>query len=161
GEVQPQVLTPLAKLALAFIVVLLAAGLFWYGLSADASQRLWRGIAGRPGGPVAFPVVLQPGLAALAAPPPRAVGAPPGRLPYQWSLLTERPERTGRLREGLSATARIILLGIGMDLIYQLTVLKSFYPGEAAIIAILLAFVPYLLLRGPFARLARWWGSRS
>ena len=26
---------------------------------------------------------------------------------------------------------------------------ETFHPGEAAIIAILLAFVPYLLLRGP------------
>jgi hypothetical protein len=35
-------------------------------------------------------------------------------------------------------------------------VLKTFYPGEAEIVAILLAFVPYLLLRGPVARVARW-----
>ena len=27
-----------------------------------------------------------------------------------------------------------------------------------AIVAVLLAFIPYLLLRGPFARLARIWG---
>jgi hypothetical protein len=33
-------------------------------------------------------------------------------------------------------------------------VLKTFYPGEAVIIAILLTFVPYLLLRGPIARVA-------
>jgi hypothetical protein len=39
-------------------------------------------------------------------------------------------------------------------------VLKTFYPGEMVIIAILLAFVPYLLLRGSFARVARWWMSR-
>jgi hypothetical protein len=36
-------------------------------------------------------------------------------------------------------------------------VLKTFYPGEAVIVAIMLAFVPYPLLRGPFARIARWW----
>jgi hypothetical protein len=42
-----------------------------------------------------------------------------------------------------------------MDAIYQATVLKTFYPGETVIIAILLAFVPYLLLRGPIARIAR------
>jgi hypothetical protein len=35
-------------------------------------------------------------------------------------------------------------------------VLKTFYPGEAAIVAIMLAFVPYLLLRGPVARIVRW-----
>jgi hypothetical protein len=35
-------------------------------------------------------------------------------------------------------------------------VLKTFYPGEAVIVAIALAFFPYLLLRGPIARVARW-----
>ena len=44
-----------------------------------------------------------------------------------------------------------------MDTVYQITVLKAFYPGEAAIVALLLAFVPYLLLRGPIARITRWW----
>ena len=44
-----------------------------------------------------------------------------------------------------------------MDLIYQLIEFNTFHPAEAAIIALLLAFVPYLLLRGPFARIARWW----
>ena len=43
-----------------------------------------------------------------------------------------------------------------MDVIYQLVVLKTFYPGEAVIVAIVLAFVPYLILRGPIARIARW-----
>jgi hypothetical protein len=34
-------------------------------------------------------------------------------------------------------------------------VLKTFYPAQAAVIAVLLAFVPYLLLRGPIERVAR------
>jgi hypothetical protein len=42
-----------------------------------------------------------------------------------------------------------------MDSAYQLIVLDRFYPGEAVIVAILLAFIPYVLLRGPIARLAR------
>jgi hypothetical protein len=60
------------------------------------------------------------------------------------------------LREGLNATARIILLGLVMDVIYQLIVLKTFYPNEALVIALLLAFVPYLIIRGLVFRVARW-----
>jgi hypothetical protein len=48
-----------------------------------------------------------------------------------------------------------------MDVIYQAVEFKTFYPGEAAIIAVLLAFVPYLLFRGLFARLARLWLGRA
>jgi hypothetical protein len=39
-------------------------------------------------------------------------------------------------------------------------VFETFHPGEAAIISILLAFVPYLLLRGPITRVAAWWIGR-
>ena len=42
----------------------------------------------------------------------------------------------------------------------SVTVFKTFYPGEMVIIALLLAFIPYLLLRGLFARIARHWVAR-
>ena len=44
-----------------------------------------------------------------------------------------------------------------MDVIYQFLVFKTFYPAQALLIALLLAFVPYLLIRGPATRIARWW----
>ena len=58
------------------------------------------------------------------------------------------------------STARILILGVVMDVIYQLVFLGEFYPGEAAVIAVLLAFVPYALLRGPIGRVARHWVAR-
>ncbi len=72
-------------------------------------------------------------------------------------MLTQPAKVQGRLNEGLIATARIILLGLAMDLVYQKIVFDTFHPVEAVLIAILLAFVPYLLLRGPVTRVARWW----
>jgi hypothetical protein len=48
-----------------------------------------------------------------------------------------------------------------MDVIYQLIVLKTFYPVEALIIAVVLAFVPYVFLRGISARIARRWWYRD
>ena len=72
-----------------------------------------------------------------------------------YEVLRDPQKRVGRLREGLNATARIILLGLVMDVIYQLIVLKTFYPNEALVIAVLLAFVPYLILRGLVLRVAR------
>ena len=75
--------------------------------------------------------------------------------------MTGSTARSDRLFDGIIATSRVILLGLVMDVAYQLIEFKSFYPGEAAIVAVLLAFVPYLLLRGPFERLARLWGVGS
>jgi hypothetical protein len=80
-----------------------------------------------------------------------------GRSPYFWTVLTDQHERKARLQEGLAATAKIIGLGFILDAIYQYLKLGTFYPGEAVIIVIVLAFVPYLLVRGPAARVARVW----
>ena len=145
----------LARLAVALVIALIALGLIWYGLSAEVQQRIWRDVLERPGGPMTFRFVLQPVMAAIAALHDGVRDARTGRSPYLWTMLTDAAKRGGRLREGVISTARIILLGLGMDAAYQLAVLGTFYPGEAVIVAILLAFVPYLLLRGPFARIVR------
>jgi hypothetical protein len=34
-------------------------------------------------------------------------------------------------------------------------VLRTFFPAEAVIVAMVLVYVPYLLIRGPVARVAR------
>jgi hypothetical protein len=70
-------------------------------------------------------------------------------------MLGNPRERARRLNEGVNATARIILLCLVMDMIYQVIVLKQFYPAEAVIVALLFAFVPYVIVRGPAARIAR------
>jgi hypothetical protein len=151
----------MARLAVILLLALAVLGFLWYGLSAEVHERIWRDIGERPGGPMTFRFILQPCMAALAALHDGIKDARLGRSPYLWTLLTNSAKRGGRLREGLIDTARIMLLGLGMDAIYQATVLKNFYPGETVIIAVLLAFVPYVLLRGPFARIARWWMGRK
>jgi len=76
------------------------------------------------------------------------------------TILLDAAERGPRVREGLAVTSRIFLLGLAMDTIYQFIVLKKFYPLEALIVAVTLAVVPYFLIRGPTARVARWWSMR-
>ena len=135
--------------------VLVALGLVWYGFSPEVHDRIWRDIAQRPGGPMSFRFILQPTMAAVAALHDGVRDARAHRTPYLRAIFGEPAERGGRLREGLFATARIVLLGIGMDAIYQWRVLGTFYPGEALVITFLLAVVPYLLLRGPVGLVAR------
>ena len=152
----------LARLAIILLIALAVLGFLLYGLSAEVHERIWRDIADRPGGPMTFRFILQPCMAALAALHDGIKDARLGRAPHLWALLTHSGERGVLLRESLISTARIILLGLAMDGIYQATVLKTFYPGEMVIIAISLAFMPYLLLRGVFTRIAHWWlGRRS
>jgi hypothetical protein len=145
---------------MAWTVVVLAAvlivlGFAWYGFSAEVHQRIWRDMAERPGGPMSFRFLLQPTMAFIAAVHDGIQDARVHRTPYLRAVLLEPAERGDRLREGLFATARLVLLGLGMDAIYQWRVLGTFYPGEALLIAFLLAVVPYLVLRGPVSLIAR------
>lgn len=126
----------------------------------DMSTRLWHDLLARPSGPFAFRFLLQPTMAAIAAIRAGIIDARTGRSPYFLALWTEPGERAARVREGMAATTRIFLLGLVIDAIYQFVEFKKFYPGEALIIAVVLAVVPYFLIRGPAARVARWWQSR-
>jgi hypothetical protein len=83
-----------------------------------------------------------------------------GRSPYFATVLGNPRERAGRLREGLNATARIIALGLVMDVIYQAVVFRTFYPDQALVVALVLAFVPYVIIREVTARILRGRPSR-
>jgi hypothetical protein len=127
---------------------------------SDVLARQWTDLLARPSGPFGFRFLLQPTMAAIAGIKDGLGDGRAGRTPYFWAILTGARERRELLREGLKATGRIILLGLIMDAVYQYVALKTFYPVEALIISLLLAFVPYVLIRGPVARLARRTGSR-
>jgi hypothetical protein len=149
----------LARLVVVLMVAGVAVGVALYGLSMPVFERIWQNILARPGGPMTFRFILQPVMATIAALRDGRADARSGRAPYLWTILTDPARRGGRLYEGLIATARVLLLGLVMDLIYQFTVFDTFHPAEAVIIAILLAFVPYLVVRGLVARIARRWAG--
>jgi hypothetical protein len=151
----------LARIAVMLIVVLVVADMFWYGISADELDRFWRNIVARPGGPMTFRFVLQPAMAGIAALHDGVTDARLGRSPYLYAIIRGIEGRGSRLWEGVVSTAKILILGIVMDIVYQLTFLGMFHPAESVLIAIVLAFVPYALLRGPIKRIACRWSGRS
>jgi hypothetical protein len=123
----------------------------------DILTRIWHDLISRPSGPMAFRFMLQPTMAIIAAALDGMKDARTGRSPFFWTLVNSPEERAGRLKEALKATSRIIALSLGMEAIYQYKVLHTFYIGEALIITFFLAILPYILLRGPFARIARYY----
>jgi hypothetical protein len=157
-----QRLSLLARLVLAALILLVITGIALHGITVEIILRIWHDIVDRPSGPMAFRFVLQPLMAAIAAVLRGRRDARSGRSPYFWTLISKPQERIGRLREGFNATARVILLGIVMDAIYQIIVLERFYPAESVIVALLLGFVPYVVLRGFVTRvLLVWYGNKS
>jgi hypothetical protein len=104
---------------------------------------------------MSFRLFLQPAMALIFAIRDGLKDARESRPAYFYSLFTDQVNRRNRLREGFKAVSRVFTLAIVMDLIYQLIVLRWFYPMQALIVAFVLAFLPYILLRGPVNRIAR------
>lgn len=117
--------------------------------------RVLTSLSDRVGGPMTFRIILQPLMACLLAVRAGLKDARDDRPPYLWTILTDPTQRASLVREGWKSVARVFVLAIVMDVIYQLIVLRWFYPGETLIVAVALAVIPYLLLRGPVNRLAR------
>jgi hypothetical protein len=123
----------------------------------DILSRGWNDLLARPGGPYAFRFVLQPFMAALLAVRDGIGDARTGRSPYFWRVMHDVGQRRERFVEALKATMRVGVLAIVIDAAYQLKVLGAFYADEALVVALALALVPYLLIRGPVDRFARRW----
>jgi hypothetical protein len=147
----------LARLVVGLMIAFVIAGLVLYGLSSEVLARIWQNMLDRPGGSFGFRFVLQPVMATVAALRDGISDARTGRAPLLRTILTDPEQRRGRLDEALIATARIILLGLVMDTAYQFIEFETFHPAETVIIAVLLAFVPYVVLRGLVTRIARRW----
>ena len=121
----------------------------------DLLMRVFENLADRVSGPMKFRMILQPVMAAIFAIRDGRKDAREGKAPYGWAVFTDPEHRRELLQAGWKAVGKVFVLAILIDAVYQFIVLRSFYPGEALIVAAILAFIPYLLIRGPANRLLR------
>jgi hypothetical protein len=116
--------------------------------------RLWY-LGIRLSGPMKFRLILQPAMAIFLAIRSGLKDARDGKPPYFWTMLTQAGERLAMLKDGWKSVGRVFVLAIVMDAIYQFIVQRWVYPGETVVVAVILAIVPYLLVRGPVNRIVR------
>ena len=126
----------------------------------DLLTRMWSDLVARVHGPFSFRFLIQPLMALIYATRDGIVDARQGRPPYFWTIFTRPGERWELLREGRKAMARVIALAVVMDCVYQLLVFRRLHPLELVGVVLALAFVPYLIFRGPINRIARAWMTR-
>jgi hypothetical protein len=155
-----RIATIMTWLAVGLSAGLVALGVHWYGFSVEVRQRFWSDILDRVHGPMTFRFYLQPVMAAVAALFDGLRDVREGHKSFFWSTHGGRGAQAGRLREGLTSTARVVLLGLSMDAIYQFKVLDQFYPAEAVMMALLLAVIPYFVFRWIVEHVARRWQGR-
>src|ERR1700722_19994201 len=127
----------------------------------DLLSRFWPDIMGRVTGPLTFRLILQPLTAIFLAVRAGLRDARVGNPPFFWHLFTtKKGDRVQLIRDGWKDIGRLFIFAIAMDVIYELYVFHWVYPGQALMVAIILALPAYLLVRGPVNRIASVWGRK-
>ncbi|MGZ4830756.1 MAG: hypothetical protein ACXV78_14050 [Candidatus Angelobacter sp.] len=118
-------------------------------------ERIGSQLLARVSGPMKFRLVLQPCMAAFFAIRSGLADAKAGKSPYFWALLSDTGQRADMIKDGWKSVGKVFVLALVLDVIYQILVLRFVYPGEAIIVAFILAIVPYLIMRGLVTRVVR------
>jgi len=119
----------------------------------DMLTRIYDDLVGRVTGPMHFRVFLQPLMASIFALMDARSDARDGRSPYFATLVTDPEQRRALLRSGWKSVGKVFIIALALDAVYQLWVLRWFYPVEALLVAFILAIIPYVALRGLLNRL--------
>ena len=117
-------------------------------------SRAWEQLVGRLDGPMFFRFVLQPIVATVLAVRAGLADARAHRAPYLWTVATDREARGRLVRDGFKDVGGVFVFAILLDLVYQLMVFGWIFPVQSLLVAVTLALVPYVLVRGPVTRLA-------
>lgn len=115
--------------------------------------RTVKDIVGRFDGPLHFRFIFQPLMAAIFAIRDGRRDARAGRQPFR--LITDPSERREVLLTMWKSVGKVFVMALTVDAVYQFKVLRWFYPGQALSVALFLAIVPYMLLKGPVNWLIR------
>ena len=121
----------------------------------DLLTRIFENLIDRVSGPMKFRLILQPLMAAIFAVRSGLKDAKEGKPAYFWALFTQPEHRREMFRDGWKSVGKVFVIAVLIDAAYQYIVQRWFYPFEALLVAAILAFVPYLIIRGPVNRIRR------
>jgi hypothetical protein len=118
-------------------------------------SNYWTEFVARFDGPLHFRLFVQPLMAILFAVRDGSRDAREGRGAYLWSFVTDPEQRRYLLESGWKGISKVFVLAFVLDVVYQLMVSRGLKPLQALLTAIVLAVIPYVLLRGPVNRVLR------
>jgi hypothetical protein len=121
----------------------------------DEIQRITEQLFGRLTGPMYFRLLMQPIMSIALGIRAGLKDARENKPAFLWEVISNPIERKKLIHSGWRDLCRLFILALVLDTIYQVVVLKHFYILQALLVASVLAFVPYILTRGPVTRIYR------
>jgi len=105
--------------------------------------------------PMHFRLFIQPLMAILFAIRDGKRDAREGRTAYLWAFFTDPAQRRYLLESGWKGISKVFVVAVALDVVYQVIEWHTVRPMIALLTAVVLAVLPYVLLRGPANRLVR------
>jgi hypothetical protein len=118
-------------------------------------------LLGRSSGPLHFRLVMQPLVATILAIRAGRRDAKQGQPPFLWALSKNPAERKRLILSGWKDVGKLFIVAVILDTVYQIIALRAVHVLQTLIVAVCVAIVPYVLLRGPVTRLTRRLEKRS
>jgi hypothetical protein len=118
-------------------------------------SNFWSDFLARFDGPLHFRFFVQPLMAVLFAVRDGKRDAREGRGAYLWSIVTDPAQRRYLLESGWKGISKVFVLAFALDVVYQFLEWRGLKALQALMTAVLLAVIPYAILRGPIDRLMR------
>src|SRR5271155_609385 len=109
-------------------------------------MRIIEHFLSRLDGPLHFRFIFQPLVAVVFAIRDGRRDAREAGAPFR--LFTRPEQRREALLSSWTSLGKGFVIALILDAIYQYLELHWFYPGEALLVALILAVLPYFLLRG-------------
>jgi len=122
---------------------------------ASFFSNYWTDFLGRFDGPLHFRLFVQPLMAIFFAVRDGRRDAREGRGAYLWSFATDPAQRRYLFESGWKGISKVSVLAFALDVVYQFMVWHGLKPLQALMTAVVLAVIPYAVLRGPVNRLMR------
>ncbi len=111
------------------------------------------GLIARIQGPMSFRLLMQPLIALYFAFRDGRRDAQEGKAPFFWGLFTQPEHRREMLQSGWKSIGKVFVIAIVLDGVFQYLAFPVFRPLGALSAGVVLALVPYVVLRGPVNRL--------
>ena len=112
-------------------------------------------LGGRVSGPLNFRLVVMPTMATLFGIRAGLRDAREGKSTFLWGMLTQPAGRAAAFQSAVKDVGKVFVMAVIMDTAYQFIALRGLRLLQVLVVAVACAIVPYVLVRGPVAFIAR------